>query len=125
MITQSMTLKFILALLLTTSTLLSYEIPSYEMFWNLYQQKNIIGQNDCSNKSGRYARELHRLGYEVEVVILFPHNGGYIHAVVKTTNNGRTIYLDPTKGIISFELLGIFIRSIPIDKLDSLGDNYK
>lgn len=125
MTTQSMILKFILALFLTTSTLLSYEIPSYEMFWDLYKQKNIIGQNDCSNKSGRYARELHRLGYEVEVVILFPNNGEYIHAVVKATKNGRTIYLDPTKGIISFELLGIFIRSIPIDKLDSMGDSYK
>ena len=124
MITQSMTLKFILALFLTTSTLLSYEIPASNMFWDLYQEDNIIGRNDCSNKAGRYARELHLLGYKnVSVVIILPHRGCIFHAVVEA--NG--VYLDPTKGIVTDKLInfGGFIKRIPIDKLDSLGDNYK
>ena len=123
-----MKLKLLLALFLTTSTLLSYEIPADKMFWDLYKERNIIGHNDCSNKSGRYARELHRLGYKnVSVIILLPNRGGYLHAVVEATGSNGVMYLDPTKGIISKDLeeFGGLISRIPVDQLDSLGDNYK
>lgn len=114
----------VLALLLAVTTPTQINIPSSDMFWELYQEDNIIGRNDCSNKAGRYARELHLLGYKnVNVVIILPHMGCSLHAVVEA--NG--VYLDPTKGIWTDKLInfGTLQERIPVDKLDLLGDNYK
>jgi len=49
------------------------EIPLSKMFWALYKERNIIGQNDCSNKCGRYLRALVSKGYKAEIVIIKPY----------------------------------------------------
>ena len=102
-------------------------MPLAKMFWSLYQERNVIGQNDCSNKCGRYVRALVAEGYKAEVVVIRPHTSRYLHAIVKLHDGEEVTYLDPTKGIISKDLkvLGSFEKLIASTQLDGLGAQYK
>ena len=102
-------------------------MPLSKMFWSLYQERNIIGQNDCSNKCGKYVRALVKAGHKADIVVIRPHTSRYLHAVVKLSKNGKTTYLDPTKGIVSDDLqsLGSFQKLITSKQLDSMGEQYK
>ena len=103
-------------------------VPASEMFWSLFREKNVIGKNDCSNKCGRYVRELRRQGLEADIVVIRPYTGRYLHAIVKLTGkNGKITYLDPTKGIILYKLdnLGSLKKIIAYKNLESMGDQYK
>ena len=102
-------------------------MPLAKMFWSLYQEKNIIGKNDCSNKCGRYLRALIAEGYKAEIVVIRPHTSRYLHAIVKLKDGDKITYLDPTKGIVSHDLkmLGNFQRLIASNQLDQLGEQYR
>ncbi len=119
-------MKYILILLLLTSFTIK-DIPASKLFWELHKQKNVVGKYDCSNKCGIYARELNRIGYKVEVIIILPHKGKYLHAVVKIIKDGRDYYLDPTVGIVNRDLnvMGLLIKVIPFKDLDKLGKGFK
>ena len=119
-------MKYILILLLLTSFTLK-DIPASKLFWELHKQKNVIGEYDCSNKCGIYARELARLGYKVQVIIILPHKGKYLHAVVKIIKDGQYLYLDPTVGIINRDLnaMGLLIKVVPFKDLDKLGKEFE
>ena len=102
-------------------------MPLSEMFWSLYQERNIVGQNDCSNKCGRYLRALIAEGYEAEIVVVKPHRSSMLHAIIKVTEGEKITYLDPTQGIVAYDLdmMGIFRESIQYNQLVSLGIQYK
>ncbi|MCM8539258.1 MAG: hypothetical protein NE328_03215 [Lentisphaeraceae bacterium] len=102
-------------------------MPLAKMFWSLYQERNVIGQNDCSNKCGRYVRALIAEGYKAEIVVIRPHTSRYLHAIVKLQDGDKVTYLDPTKGIISKDLkvLGSFEKLIAHNQLDGLGAQYR
>ena len=102
-------------------------MPLAKMFWSLYQEKNVIGQNDCSNKCGRYVRALVAKGYKAEIVVIRPYTSRYLHAIVKLTDGDKVTYLDPTKGIVAYDLnnLGSFQKLIAHNQLDQLGAQYK
>jgi len=102
-------------------------MPLAKMFWSLYQEKNIIGKNDCSNKCGRYVRALVAKGYKAEIVVIRPHTSRYLHAIVKLQEGDKITYLDPTKGIVAEDLkmLGNFQKLIASNQLDDLGAQYK
>ena len=102
-------------------------MPLAKMFWSLYQEKNVIGQNDCSNKCGRYMRALIAEGYQAEIVVIRPHTSRYLHAIVKLTNGEEVTYLDPTKGIVAtdLEVLGSFQKLIAQNQLEQMGAQFK
>lgn len=102
-------------------------MPLSKMFWSLFQERNVIGQNDCSNKCGRYLKALIAQGHEAEIVVIKPHRSRMLHAIVKLTVEDKVTYLDPTKGTVSFDLevLGSFKKSIEHTELASLGAQYK
>ena len=102
-------------------------MPLSQMFWSLYQERNIIGQNDCSNKCGRYLRALVKEGHNAEIVVIKPHRSSMFHAIIKLTEDDKVTYLDPTKGTIAYDLeaLGTFSESIQHTQLASLGAQYK
>ena len=102
-------------------------MPLSKMFWSLYQEKNIIGKNDCSNKCGRYLRALIAKGYKAEIVVIRPHTSRYLHAIVKLQDGYKITYLDPTKGIVAqdIKMLGSVQRLIAGNQLDDLGAQFK
>ncbi len=102
-------------------------MPLSKMFWSLFQERNIIGQNDCSNKCGRYVRALVAKGYKADIVVIRPHQSRYLHAIVRLQDGEKVTYLDPTKGMISYDLdsMGNVEKLIASNQLDSLGEQYK
>ena len=102
-------------------------MPLNKMFWSLFQERNIIGQNDCSNKCGRYVRALRAQGHEADIVVIQPYTTRYPHAIVALNENGKITYLDPTRGTIGYDLenLGRKIKTITHTELDSLGEQYR
>ncbi|MCH2206254.1 MAG: hypothetical protein MK132_10340 [Lentisphaerales bacterium] len=102
-------------------------MPLSKMFWELYQERNIIGQNDCSNKCGRYLRALVKQGHTAEIVVIKPHTSSMLHAIVKLTEGDKVTYLDPTRGTLAYDLdmLGSFKESIQHTQLATLGAQYK
>jgi len=103
-------------------------MPMHEMFWSLFQERNILGVNDCTNKSGRYAKALIAGGYDAEIIIVRPDRGQYRHAIVRVTNKqGLSQYLDPTKGLIAYnpEFIGTVLEVIPTAQIANLGSDYK
>ena len=102
-------------------------MPLSKMFWSLFQERNIVGQNDCSNKCGRYLRALVAKGHTAEIVVIKPHTSRMFHAIIKLTEGDKVTYLDPTRGTLSTDLdiLGSYQRSIAHTELTSLGAQYK
>ena len=103
-------------------------MPLSKMFWSLFQERNIIGQNDCSNKCGRYTRALRKAGHQVDIIVIRPYRSQYLHAIVELTKeDGSTVYLDPTQGTISYKMddLGSLVEKIPFDTLEQRGLAYK
>ena len=102
-------------------------MPLSKMFWSLYQERNVIGQNDCSNKCGRYLRALVAEGYKAEIIVIRPHTSRYLHAIVRLQDGDQVTYLDPTKGIVAKDLkmLGNFEKLIASNQLDQLGAQFK
>ena len=102
-------------------------MPLTKMFWELYQEKNIIGQNDCSNKCARYLKALVKEGHTAEIVVIKPHTSSMLHAIVKLTDGEKVTFLDPTRGTLAYDLetLGFFKKSIQHGELASLGAQYK
>ena len=102
-------------------------MPLSKMFWELYQERNIIGQNDCSNKCGRYLRALVKEGHTAEIVVIKPHRSSMLHAIIKLTEGEKVTYLDPTRGTLAYDLdiLGSFKESIQHTQLATLGAQYK
>ncbi|MCH2206255.1 MAG: hypothetical protein MK132_10345 [Lentisphaerales bacterium] len=102
-------------------------MPLTKMFWELYQERNIIGQNDCSNKCARYLKALVKDGHTAEIVVIKPHTSSMLHAIVKLTEGEKVSYLDPTRGTLAddLETLGYFKKSIQHEELASLGAQYK
>ena len=102
-------------------------MPLSQMFWSLYQERNIIGQNDCSNKCGRYLRALVQEGHNAEILVIKPHRSAMLHAIIKWTDGDKVTYLDPTKGTIAYDLdiMGAFRESIQHTQLANLGEQYK
>ena len=102
-------------------------MPLAKMFWSLYQERNIIGKNDCSNKCGKYVRALIAEGYKAEIVVIRPHTSRYLHAIVKLYDGDKVTYLDPTKGIVAnnLENLGSFQKLIASNQLDQLGEQFR
>jgi|SaaInlStandDraft_1057018.scaffolds.fasta_scaffold153749_1 hypothetical protein len=102
-------------------------MPLSKMFWSLFQERNIIGQNDCSNKCGRYLRALVAEGHTAEIVVIKPHTSRMLHAIIKLTEGDKVTYLDPTRGTLSADLdiLGSYKKSIAHSELASLGAQYK
>lgn len=73
-------------------------IPCIDEFYKLCYEQYEFGINDCSNKSGRLARELRRKGYSAEVLIVDKDlTDNATHAIVKTKFRGKDFYLDPTQ----------------------------
>lgn len=104
-----------------------FSMPLAKMFWSLYQERNIIGQNDCSNKCGRYLRALVSQGYEAEIIVIRPYTSPYLHAVIKLTEDDKVSYLDPTNGIVVDDLatLGSFKQLITYSQLEHMGEQFK
>ena len=102
-------------------------MPLSKMFWSLYQERNIVGQNDCSNKCGRYLRALIAEGHTAEIVVIKPHTSRMLHAIIKLTDGEKVTYLDPTRGTLSndLDILGSYKKSIQHTELASLGAQYK
>lgn len=79
--------------------------PLEDLFWTLNRQPNAIGENDCSNKAGRYFRALREKGYAADIVVvsipLERRRQVELHAVVKVENG---VYCDPTFGTWSSNL---------------------
>jgi hypothetical protein len=102
-------------------------MPLSKMFWSLFQERNIIGQNDCSNKCGRYLRALVAEGHTAEIVVIKPHTSRMLHAIIKLTEGDKVTYLDPTRGTLSADLdiLGSYKKSIQSSELTALGAQYK
>ena len=103
-------------------------MPLSKIFWSLFQEKNIFGQNDCSNKCGRYTRALRKAGHKVDIVVIRPHRAKYLHAIVKLKQvDGSTVYLDPTLGTVVYQIdsLGSLVEQIPFDTLEQRGLSYK
>ena len=103
-------------------------MPMSDMFWELYRERYILGQNDCSNKSGRYAVALCEAGYDAEILIVQPYNSRYKHAIVCVKcDKGHIHYLDPTYGTIGRKLedIGELKQVIPSDKFDQLDDSFR
>jgi hypothetical protein len=126
--------SLILAIMIMTPTAFAAQdndpllsMPLSKMFWSLYQERNIIGQNDCSNKCGKYVRALIAAGHKADIVVIRPHNSRYLHAVVKLQDGNKVTYLDPTKGITCKDLdkLGSFKELITSNNLDKMGEQYK
>lgn len=105
----------------------SGDFPLSKTFWSLFQERSVLGENDCSNKCGRYVRALLKEGYKADIVIVQPHRSRFPHAVVQLALVKDITYLDPSKGIISkdLETLGHFKEFISSEKLDELGDQYR
>ncbi|NQZ59724.1 MAG: hypothetical protein HRT88_19915 [Lentisphaeraceae bacterium] len=126
----------ILIILLSTSSLFAItssedpltSMPLSKMFWSLFQERNVIGQNDCSNKCGRYTRALQNAGHQADILVIRPHRSQYLHAIVKVEKeDGSIVYLDPTKGIISYKVedLGALVEKITFETLETRGLAYK
>ena len=126
-------MKIILCILLTLSSCLyakevkKREIPLSKVFWSLYQEKNILGHNDCTNKCGRYLRALVGKGHNAEILIIMPHRTRFLHAIIKVLVGEKVTYLDPTRGIISENLdsFGFLQQTIQHRQLAQLGSSYK
>ena len=105
--------------------LLSMPLP--QTFWELFRKRTIVGTYDCSNKCGEYARQLRAQGFEADIVVIRPHTGRLLHAVVKLTQEDGTVrYLDPTKGTTSYDLsvMGDLKETIAFTDLSSKGEQY-
>jgi len=104
----------------------SSEIPLNDTFVSLCNERNVVNQNDCSNKCGRYVRELRSHGYEADIVVVERNRsmGSELHAVVKVGDN---LFLDPVWGESTHKLsdIGSFRFVIPSRKLNSLGSEFK
>ena len=74
------------------------EIPLKRTFWALHRERNRAGKNDCSNKSGRYAKALREQGYKANVVVISVPRQKDLHAVVELAD-GRC--LDPAFGKVA------------------------
>ena len=111
----------------TSNTDVLSSMPLSKMFWSLYLERNIIGQNDCSNKCGKYVRALVAAGHQADIVVILPHRSRYLHAIVKLQKDDKITYLDPTQGTIfnDLEEIGRFKELIVANKLDQLGADYK
>ena len=102
-------------------------MPLAKTFWELFRKRTIVGQYDCSNKCGQYARLLRAEGFEADIVVIRPHTGRLLHAVVKLTEaNGTVRYLDPTKGTTSYDLtqMGDLKETIAFADLEAQGEQY-
>ena len=126
--------SFILAIMIitpaafaTSNTDVLSSMPLSKMFWSLYLERNIIGQNDCSNKCGKYVRALVAAGHQADIVVILPHRSRYLHAIVKLQKDGKITYLDPTQGTIfdDLESIGKFKELISANQLDQMGKDYK
>ncbi len=71
------------------------DIPLAKTFWSIHRERNVVGRNDCSNKSGRYARELRKHGIQADVIVISRPRERNLHAVVQL-GDGRC--LDPVDG---------------------------
>ena len=104
----------------------SRDIPLKSTFKQLYRQRNIVNVNDCSNKAGRYCRELRKHGYQADVVVIDMRGTrkSTLHAVVKV---GKDQYVDPTWGRTTKNLasLGDYRFTIKGDQLDQYGAAYR
>ena len=102
-------------------------MPLAQTFWKLFRKRTIIGQYDCSNKCGQYARLLQAEGFQADVVVIRPHTSRLLHAVVKLTEADGTVrYLDPTKGVTTYDLsvMGDLKETIAFADLDAQGAQY-
>ena len=124
---------FIAILLISPSAMANSEtnilssMPLSKMFWGLYLERTIIGQYDCSNKCGKYARALSKAGHQADLVIIRPHRSRYLHAIVRLSTKDKIVYLDHTKGVISDDLesLGHLKEVISIQQLKEKGAKYR
>jgi hypothetical protein len=71
--------------------------PLADTFWSINKETYVLGSNDCSNKSAKYARALIQAGYESDIVLLDTGTGG-VHAVTRVVVNGERLYCDVTNG---------------------------
>ena len=103
------------------------EIPLEKVFWSLFQEKNLLGSNDCTNKCGRYLRALVSEGHKAEILIVMPHRTRFLHAIIKLYHDEKCIYLDPTRGVISHDLagFGFLQKTINHAQLTKLGPDYE
>jgi hypothetical protein len=103
------------------------KIPLSKVFWSLFQEDNILGHNDCTNKCGRYLRALVSEGHQAEILIVMPHKTRFLHAIIKIKSGDTCTYLDPTNGVVSqkFEMFGFFQKAIQHSQLASLGADFK
>jgi hypothetical protein len=71
--------------------------PMYAEFLSIYNEKYVLGVNDCSNKATKYARILIENGHDAALLIIYHKKSNYNHVIVLVTDEeGNRHYYDPT-----------------------------